>query len=184
MEKPDRPAGNSAGQRAVRLSPEPSISVVVVSEDQRSSLDASLGTLLGPSRRRAAEIIVVRAGSGPAERSQLEADYPAARFVFAPPGTPFSRLRAQGMAAAEGDIVLFVDDRRPLSRDLIAKLEAAESGPSEAAKSGRGRRDSEDAAQGGSLDPTSRGATASQAALAATGRQSAGPRGREQQVDG
>jgi len=126
MVKPERPTGASAGHRAVRLSPGPSISVVMVCGTGRASLESSLEALLQQVRNPAAEIVVVRAGSSASECEKLEAAYPAARFLFAPSETPLSRLRMQGMEAAVGDIVVFIDERRPLPRELIARLKGSE----------------------------------------------------------
>ncbi len=141
------------------------MSVVVVLEDMRCSLETGLVELLRGSPRTAADVIVVRVGAHPDERDQLEAAYPAARFIFAPSGTPVSRLKAQAMAATEGDIVVFVDGAKPLPRDLIDKLAAAESDLAEAAGAGQAEGDGNEA----------------QRALAAVLRPSTGPRGQKQQ---
>lgn len=177
MTDPARPMGVSP--RAVRLSPRPIVSIVVVSGGELSLLKASLASLLPQRRDPAFEIIVVSAGLAADEAERLKTDYPACQFLFASPDSEISQLKAQGMGVAEGDIVAFVDDRRPVTWDRIAKL--------------AGTDDDGTGAQPKAVGPAERprdqhvgerATSPSHAAVANLAAPSASESGREKKVDG
>lgn len=125
MRQSERPKGAGAGLRAIRLGSGPNVSFIVISDGDGRSLELCLASLSPRSRPAGVEIVVVRSCSSARESTQLQDTYPTVQFVFAKPRTPVSELRARGMAAAEGDIVVFVDDQKPLPRDWLARLAAA-----------------------------------------------------------
>lgn len=95
--------------RAIRVADGPTMSVVVISERDQVELRACLDTLVPECAQYEAQLIVIRAA--PAEEiRELRRAYPSVRFTAAPSPTAGSDLRALGMKAADGDIVLFQPD--------------------------------------------------------------------------
>lgn len=112
------------GERGVRLSETPTISVVVASFRERRLLDACLASLLPQCREHSAELVVARAGPV-TEFRQLEREYPTVLFVPGPEDATLPYLRGAGLAAAEGDIVALTEDHCVAAPDWIAQLAAA-----------------------------------------------------------
>jgi hypothetical protein len=84
----------------------------VASVSGRPALEACIETLLPVCTGSSIELVVVRSTS-PAEFRELQNHYRAALFMPAPDGSSVRVLRNFGIAAAEGDIVAFMDDSRP-----------------------------------------------------------------------
>lgn len=124
-ERPER--GLPPGARSVRLAETPSLSVVVASCRERQLLDACLQSLLPQCQAEAAEVVVARAGS-PEELRELERAYPTVQFLQAPPESTIPELRAEGMAAAEGDIVALTEDHCVVAEDWLAQMLRAQAG--------------------------------------------------------
>ena len=87
----------------------PTVSVVVASNRDKTLLHACLGSLLGQCQRLNAELLVARAGSAP-DVAALAKTYPGVRFVTAPAEASIPQLRAVGMAQASGDVVALTED--------------------------------------------------------------------------
>ncbi|MEW5931367.1 MAG: hypothetical protein AB1941_28200 [Gemmatimonadota bacterium] len=91
----------------------PAFSVVVTSREDPEALRSLLAGLLPLCAAHGVQAVVVRAG--PVEEALALADeHPGARFLHpADGGAPDAALRSAGMAAADGDVVLFGSDRDP-----------------------------------------------------------------------
>ncbi|CAN5407122.1 hypothetical protein BH24GEM3_BH24GEM3_12380 [soil metagenome] len=126
MKGPPGERGLPAGARGIRFSTGPSLTVVVASCRERELLDACLAALLPQCEAHAAEVVVARAAEA-AEVHELEHDYPGVRFVEAAPRSTIPELRAEGMAAAEGDIVALTEDHCVVSEDWLAQMLRAQS---------------------------------------------------------
>lgn len=100
----------------VRLGSRPKLSVVVASTGEETRLRACMDALVPVCRELEMEIVVVRDASAD-DVARYQAAYPRVRFVSAPPGTSSPTLRAIGLAAANGDIVVLTHD------DAAAALE-------------------------------------------------------------
>ncbi len=98
-----------AGYRDVRMARGPVVSVVVVASGA-APLARSLARLARDCGRRGVELVAVHGDADPADAGALQAAYPGVRFVPAPGRVSGSVLRQRGLAAAEGDIVVFADD--------------------------------------------------------------------------
>lgn len=107
------------------------ISVVVASCRDRGLLDACLKSLEIQCRQHGAEIIVARKHDS-AELNQLTETYPFVRFV-ASPGSTIPRLRAAGLATAQGDIIALTEDHCVFAPDWIAQLSAEFEGDTDVA---------------------------------------------------
>ncbi len=95
-----------AGYRDVRMAQGPVVSVVVVASGR-----APLDRLARECGRRGIELVAVRCGDAEgADAGALEAALPGVRFVWSAARLPGAVLRQRGLAAAEGDIVVFADD--------------------------------------------------------------------------
>jgi GT2 family glycosyltransferase len=87
----------------------PHVSVVVASNRSRALLDDCLGALLDQCERADAELIVARDDSEEGLEA-LRSDYPKVRVVPVRVGASIPELRAAGMMAATGDIVMLTED--------------------------------------------------------------------------
>ena len=103
----------------------PTISVVVASCRERRLLDACLRSLLPQCHEHGSEIIVARA-CNEGETSDLRAAYSSVRFAPAPVDSTIPFLRAAGMAAAKGKLVLLTEDHCVVARDWITQLVRAQ----------------------------------------------------------
>lgn len=100
------------GQKALRLSTTPHYSLVIASTGSRASLEACLAALGPVCAERQVELVVARA-TEPAELLSLQEAYDNVLFMPAPDGSSMAQLKTFGLAAAEGDIVVFAtDDQR------------------------------------------------------------------------
>ncbi len=98
------------GYRDVRLAQGPVVSVVVVASGA-APLPRSLDRLARECGRRGVERVAVHCGDAAgADTGTLEAAFPGVRFVWSAGRVPGAVLRQRGLAAAEGDIVVFADD--------------------------------------------------------------------------
>jgi len=82
----------------------PKLSVVLLSDGDRTELERALEAIAGRCRRLEAEIIVVRAQLLD-DVASLTAAYPCVVFLDAPQGTSNAQMRDIGMNYASGDIV-------------------------------------------------------------------------------
>ena len=91
----------------------PTFSVVVTSRGDPRALRSLLAGLLPTCAAHGVQALVVRAG--PVDEALALADeHPGARFLHpADDDAPDVALRSAGMAAADGDVVLFGSDRDP-----------------------------------------------------------------------
>jgi len=116
------------GERGLRIGTTPTVSVVVAATGTREGIDACLDALRGRCRDHGIEVVVAVASSG-TELLAMQSRYPDVLFMPAPDGCTARQLRGYGMAAAEGDIVVMVTDRRPPSPqwidDVVALVQAA-----------------------------------------------------------
>ncbi len=96
------------GYRPVHVTGGPRISLVVLSSGDARGLRRCLRELLPGCARRDVEVVVVCAAGRPPKWA--EATYPGVRLVSARSGTDAQR-RALGLAAAQGDIVVFASER-------------------------------------------------------------------------
>lgn len=91
--------------RASRRAPHlPTLSVVILSQGDRSGLERALAAVAGRCRRMEAEIIVVRDSSDD-DLATLSVAYPSVTFLDAPAPMGSAQLREFGMSRATGDIV-------------------------------------------------------------------------------
>ncbi|HEX9109336.1 MAG TPA: hypothetical protein VF832_18970, partial [Longimicrobiales bacterium] len=108
MNAPARVQGEAipSGYRDVRLAGAPLVSLVVLADR-----DLPLEALAAECGERGVELIAVQRREGPdaAETAELEAACPGVRFVRVSAALSPAALRERGLAAAEGDIVLFAD---------------------------------------------------------------------------
>lgn len=105
-DRPTRHRGNSPPDT-------PAFSVVVTSRGDPGKLRSLLAGLLPLCAAHGVQAVVVRAG--PVEEALALADeHPGARFLHpADDRAPDAALRSAGMAAADGDVVLFGSDGDP-----------------------------------------------------------------------
>lgn len=82
----------------------PKLSVVLLSDGDRTELERALEAIAGRCRRLEAEIIVVRAQLLD-DAACLKAAYPCVVFLDAPRGTSSALMREIGMNYASGDII-------------------------------------------------------------------------------
>lgn len=106
--------------------PHPRLSLVVTADVSRQWLDDLVATVprhLGPD---VVEVLVVRAAGPRFEIERLPRD-PHVRYVTAPYGAQSSELRANGIREANGDLVLLIDNERPMEPGTVARLVALSS---------------------------------------------------------
>jgi glycosyltransferase involved in cell wall biosynthesis len=111
------------------VSDTPRPSVVVCTRDRRQALGECLGTLTTQvALPEGLEIVVVDNGSsdGTAEwLARWAAEDPMRRRIVVEPVAGLSRARNRGVAAATGDVVLFLDDDASAPRGWVAAHVAA-----------------------------------------------------------
>ncbi len=122
MEHPFDERFRPAGPRGPRLAAHPIISAVILADHGVGSLRACLDSLIAQSGGLDFEIVVVRDGSELEGRSELEAVHPSVRFIPVPSDAGLAQRRAAGMAAAHGDIVTFIEERRLASFQWMSRL--------------------------------------------------------------
>ena len=110
----DSQTRSASARRPVR----PTISIVLASNQPRSTLDACVSTLSTHCTGCRAELIVARADSA-LHLGVLSRLYPLARFVPAPSECSISELRTYGMKVATGDIVLLLDDAMDIDEGFV-----------------------------------------------------------------
>ena len=96
--------------------------MVVAARGDRALLDPCLAALLPQCAEHGAELVVAHAGA----LGDLESAYPAVRFVSAAPGTQLPALRAAGMAATDGDVVVLTEDHCVAAPDWLGLIVAAQ----------------------------------------------------------
>lgn len=104
--------GLSPGDRALRLAATPTYSIVLVSAGSRADLEASLAVLEPQCRELNTELVVVRSTNAEEFRS-LAGAWPSVLWMPAPDNVSVPQLKAIGITAAEGDIVIFTTDAAP-----------------------------------------------------------------------
>jgi hypothetical protein len=110
----------------VRFAETPTISVQLTSTGQRGRLEERLEQLLPVCERLGAQLVVVRAHTDE-ELLEMRARFPGVQFTAAPAGTPIPELRALGMTATEGDVVVFGDDADLTAEDLLDRFSKSRS---------------------------------------------------------
>lgn len=116
----DRP-NEPRTRRAVGLREAPTFSVVVTSTGDAGTLRTQLAALLAVCARVEAEVLVVRSGP-PGEAPAVARDHPSVRFLRPPAATDPGSLRAAGMAAASGDVVMLTADDDPAAAARLQHL--------------------------------------------------------------
>ena len=109
------------GHRSLRLGGVPTASVVVASKGSIEQLDRILAWLLPTCEAKGIEVVVARNFRGD-EYHQLESRHPDVLFMPAPDGAGARQLRFVGISAADGDIVLMLDDDMKADDDWLADL--------------------------------------------------------------
>ena len=107
MNAPARMQGEAVppGYRDVRLAGEPRVSLVVLADRE-----LPLAGIAAECGGHGVELIAVQCLDWlEADPTELEAAYPGVRFVRVAAALSPAALRERGLAAAEGDIVLFAD---------------------------------------------------------------------------
>jgi hypothetical protein len=99
----------------------PTFSVVVTSRGSAEALRGMLAALLPLCAAHGVQAVAVRAG--PADDAPaLEDVYPGVLVLLLPGGTAAGELRAAGMAAADGDVVLLGADDDPALPERLLHL--------------------------------------------------------------
>jgi hypothetical protein len=101
----------------------PTTTVVVAWSGGMSELENSLGALIPRCRGADAELIIVGPASI-AERRRLGRLWPQMRVIDAPGRLSHRELREIGAGAANGDIVVLLDDERPFTSRMERQLPA------------------------------------------------------------
>jgi len=112
-----------SSRRKVRRDGRPTISVVVVSSGGTDRLEAHLAVLVEESEPLNAQLVVVRA-DGDAGLPGALRRFPDVRWVQAEADTGPRELRSRGMAEADGDIVVIVDDAEPVAAGRLGHLQS------------------------------------------------------------
>ncbi len=112
------------GHRSLRLGGAPTASVVVASRGTITRLDQVLAWLLPTCEAKGIEVVVAR-NFGPDEYQQLGTRHPDVLLMPAPDGAGSRQLRFVGISAAEGDIVMMLDDDAPLDDEWLTDLPSA-----------------------------------------------------------
>ncbi len=126
------------GQRSVRRSSAPGISVVVASLRERKFLERCLDSLLPQCAEVNAEVVVARKGPTH-ELEGLRRGYPWVTLVAGPWGAGTAELRAAGMAAATGDVVAIIEDDREVEPNFMRQLTGLTTTPPRTRKSTGGQ---------------------------------------------
>lgn len=108
-EAPAQEKAIPAGYRDVRMAEGPVVTVVLVAA-AGDALARSLDLLAAECGGHGVELIAVGDQRGAADAAALAAAFPGVRFVWGAGQLPGAVLRQRGLAAAEGDIVVFADD--------------------------------------------------------------------------
>jgi glycosyltransferase involved in cell wall biosynthesis len=107
--------------------PVPSLSIAICTKDRAKRLARLLGSLqevVGASRFRATEILVIDNASVDAATREAVAGFPGVRYVFEPrAGLDFARNAA--VRHASGELLAFLDDDVVVDRDWLDGLFAA-----------------------------------------------------------
>jgi hypothetical protein len=98
----------------------PTFSLVVTSRGDAGALRGMLATLLPLCAAHGVQTVVVRAGPVD-DATGLEEAHPGVRFLHFP-GAAAGTLRASGMAAADGDVVLLGSDDDPALPERLLHL--------------------------------------------------------------
>lgn len=114
-------SGSPPGARGLRLGNVPTVSIVVASVSARAKLEACVEALLPSCAGAGIELVVVRSTSAE-EFRDLQNHFRSALFMPAPEGSSVRVLRNFGIAAAEGDIVAFMDDSRPPDAEWLRHI--------------------------------------------------------------
>lgn len=121
MNKTDPSGSVPPGQRNVRRTATPAISVVVASLRERKFLERCLDSLLPQCAEVSAEVVVARSGSD-LELDELRRTYSWVTLVAGPDGAGSAELRAAGMAIATGDVVAIIEDDREVAHSFMRQL--------------------------------------------------------------
>lgn len=113
-----RASGSEGGRRRGNQT-SPSLSVVLVADGDCAQLYVTIRSLDSQIAEYGAQLVVVRRNADPGIESALSqvARY---RLVRAPDDCPRSEMRALGMAAAQGDIVVLRDNASPVTSDWLS----------------------------------------------------------------
>jgi hypothetical protein len=113
-----RASASEGGRRRVNQT-SPSLSVVLVADGDCTELNRTIRLLDTQIAEYGAQLVIVRRNADPGIESALSqvARY---RLVRAPDDCPRSEMRALGMAAAQGDIVVLRDNSSPVSSDWLS----------------------------------------------------------------
>ena len=115
--------------RVARTSRGPTISVVIASHQARAVLDRYLGVLVTQSGEVGAEVVVVRGGAVP-PTIVTRTSASNVKFIPAAPDASVAEMRALGVHAAAGDIILFADlETAAADPDFAVRLRAMSAGP-------------------------------------------------------
>lgn len=109
MNPPPAAGEGRARGRAPRRGSHPSISVVLILEDDITSFRSRAAPVVEECARASAELVAVRRGPS-GEMLTLARAYPGARCIGAPATATREQLREIGLGEASGDIVAFVED--------------------------------------------------------------------------
>lgn len=126
------------GERSVRRSSAPAISVVVASLRERKFLERCLDSLLPQCAEVNAEVVVARKGPTH-ELEGLRRGYPWVTLVAGPWGAGTAELRAAGMAAATGDVVAIIEDDREVESNFMRQLTGLTTSPPQARRGTSGQ---------------------------------------------
>jgi hypothetical protein len=110
---------SSEGGRRRANQTSPSLSVVLVADGDCAELNRTIRSLDTQIAEYGAQLVIVRRNADPNIESALSqvARY---RLVRAPDDCSRSEMRALGMAAAQGDIVVLRDNGSPVSSDWLS----------------------------------------------------------------
>ena len=101
------PTSVPTASRPVRSTPYPKLSVIVVLSSGTGFLDRFLEALVPQAVRHSAEIVIAHSHDG--EISDHKGQFPGVSFVELPDGSGTARLRAGGVAASDGDVVVITE---------------------------------------------------------------------------
>ncbi|HJU88871.1 MAG TPA: hypothetical protein VJ672_05730 [Gemmatimonadaceae bacterium] len=127
-------------RRLSRRSSHPTLSVILLSRGEGSTLGAVATALQKQCAAFEAELLIVRAASQ-SEVAATTRAFPAARVIAAPIEATDPELRVLGMGEATGDIVTFTTDRAAVPDRWIERFQRALGRDGEPSPSASGDKD-------------------------------------------
>lgn len=118
MASSGRASASEAGRRRANQT-SPSLSVVLVADGDCAELNRTIQSLDTQIAEYGAQLVIVRRNADPSIESALS-QVTRYRLVRAPEDCPRSEMRALGMAAAQGDIVVLRDNGSPVASDWLS----------------------------------------------------------------